>query len=224
MKCIRGVYRYDLSGTKLDLTESFELSEKNTEWVIYSKRKGATPPFLTELTCSAKTQSDLSQGEAYFQLQSNEGVSSAVFQWNRSEINVARNINGEEIQSHLPQPRPFIFFPLMRIFQGSLIHQICNKKTLVITPQITQEHKSSLFAPNTSIRESMREPDIKLHEQSTMPTRYYKVKGGPYQDSDVFWINDEDSLLTSYHTNQTDGLWTANLTKIEILSSATLTH
>ena len=224
MKCIRGMYQYDLSGTKLGLTESFELFERNAEWMIYSKRKGTTSPFLTELTCSAKAQSDLSQGEAYFRLQSEEGASSAVFQWNRSEIAVTRNINGEEIQSRLPQHRPFIFFPLMRIFQGSLIHQICHKRKLVITPQITQEHRKNLFTPTPSIRESMREPDIKVHEQSKMPTRYYKVKGGPYQDSDVFWINDENSLLTSYHTSQPDGLWTAKLTQLEILSSATLTH
>jgi len=206
VKYLTGTYHYKLAGNPASVIETFQLTKEKEKSRVTTKRVIGSGKEPTILECLSEFSACLSSGKASFSMKNGKKHCTADFKWNRNTIQTQRQRSTTRESKTYTNLDDFIFFPLMRVFQGRLIMNIRNKSTEIYTPHLNSIDDSNLFSLRRSTRISSR-----LDKNNTFSTIGYKVNGGPYSKEDTFWVNEELELLTYYKTQQQGEPWSAYL-------------
>jgi hypothetical protein len=187
-----GVYNYFLNGKHTGVTETFDIKilpdgSKQTTSIRDAK------PFNTIIKVETSEQNGAFE-TCKIVYRKDENEVEAIYEFSETRLKIRRKIEGEIIRDEtFDLPHNYVFFPLMRYFQGQTILQISQNQntSTVIVPDIqpTTDFKNLL-------RSTFDERTGKLI--STKDNLYvYSYLSKHYDDNSEFYIN-ENGLLVYY--------------------------
>ena len=116
--------------------------------------------------------------------------------------------NGEAETGQRIVGHDFLFSPLMRIYNGPIIEQLCDRghEHQILVPWIkAADQRDRLLHPQFSTRRAryIAAAEIAVDGADT-PCRQYEYSGGEYQPGTRFWVDDRGIMLR-YHWRQDQG-------------------
>lgn len=210
---ISGTYCYLLNQKKVEISENFLIENlpngyrrtfskrllKNTSLEVKALQKETR-----FLICEIKLKTDNKQVLCRYEFASNS-------------FRFFRQSNGLHQNQTFPVKEPFLFFPLMRCFQGEVILKIerMNQNVLVVVPDL--ESPENLLAP-TYDRRSAKKLERSVFRLPThrisLEADTYEYINRKYDKSSRFWISENGLLLAyTFQSNETEN-WTVFLSSI----------
>lgn len=193
-----GVYNYFLNGEPTGITESFDIEFLPDGSKITKSLRDATPFKTTISVQTFETNGEFQSSTIKFQKEEND--IEAVYEFTEKNFHILRKINGDIFQNEtLELPASYVFFPLMRCFQGQTIMQVANNRdvTTVVVPDIQTSSKiEDLLRPTFDERTAEL-----VSSNENQRIFYYLSKH--YDETSEFHIN-QNGLLTYYKFIQSE--------------------
>ena len=203
----RGSYEYCCDGEISDVEEGWEIVERGVERWIRSMRR--VPGRHTVLTVESQhRQGDWVRCNLRWRqtLDGKQTEISASYRFDERGIEVRLQNPIGKMESLRAEP-DVVFFPLMRIYSGEVVHRLRRRGAgRVLVPWIGDVGQARrLFRPDYSERrvEVVGEDRICI-DGAVRNCVEYDYSGGPYPPGTRFWI-DENGMLLRYRWQQNDG-------------------
>ncbi len=201
-----GVYNYFLNSQPTGITESFGIEFLPDGSKITKSFRDATP-FKTTIDVQTVEKNGEFQS-CLIKFQREENDIEALYEFTEMQFHILRKINGDIFQDEtLDLPENYVFFPLMRCFQGQTILQIAKNQgfTTVVVPDIQTPTNIEDF-----LRPTFDERTAKL--LSIINKLYiFNYLSKHYDDKSEFFL-DKNGLLVYYKFVQNDeNIWEIRL-------------
>lgn len=210
-----GCYHYYCNGNASGITESWEITQRGQEYHIDCVRH-ATPIGVTLRVRSVQSASGFSRCMLHW-MHEKAGYSievSADYCFDASGVTVFVHDGNEEVELREPGT-DFIFSPLMRIYNGTVIKSLvtAGEPTRVLVPWIKVADKTEcLLRPEFSQRQAqlLGEDSVRISNQD-IPCQQYDYSGGEYQPGTRFWIDENGVMLRYRWLQENSAQWDITL-------------
>lgn len=187
-----GHYSYMYEGQPSGIIESYysRYLTKEKQTLFHCIRDGRNSSYQTFLELKAQLSPNLQEGFGTLTLRDKSHSKNVQFKLTANAYQVSTQ---GKTSSH-PLNSKVIFYPLMRIFTGPVIHCIRRQQKAdikVLVPRLTQTEDPQLFRPEISIRTVTLLQDFPEHS-------VWHFVGGPYDESATFTTNKANHILRSY--------------------------
>lgn len=217
---MNGTYRYWMNGTQADITETFRItSTDGADTVIEAFRHAEAFGSQIKVVAEYK-ETQLAHFDIEWQNDNPNAVqfANAHYQFEETEINVYRNLDGREFHERLPKPEIFTVLPLLRVFTGKTIraaYQLGDgRRVPVLVPNIKNPNDNvQLLTLELDLRSvtKLESETITIADEEYLADKF-NFTGGNYDQTAKFWVAEND-LLLKYEWQQNDVFWEVKLTQ-----------
>ena len=215
---MKGTYLYFLNENPTGITEEFSVeTEPSGEIATLSIRDASD--FGTKISVRSIQQSEaFKSADIRFEQKRDDGAIDvrAVYEFSTNGLLFSRRINGEKTDDDTVDfPSHYIFFPLMRCFQGEAILRVASSGQFsnVLVPSIEDPgNTDSLLKPTFDERTAnFIEQEAVTIDGRAVDTSAYQYISKHYSENSKFWI-DDNGVLVRYVFNQSeDQVWSVQI-------------
>ena len=209
-----------MNGTQANITETFRITATaEADTVIEAFRHAEAFGSQIKVVAEYK-ENQLAQFDIEWQNDNPNAVqfANAHYQFEETEINVYRNLDGREFHERLPKPEIFTVLPLLRVFTGKTIraaYQLGDgRRVPVLVPNIKNPNDNvQLLTLELNLRSAIKleSETITIADEEYLAGKF-NFTGGNYDQTAKFWVAEND-LLLKYEWQQNDVFWEVKLTQ-----------
>ena len=209
-----------MNGTQANITETFRItSTAEADTVIEAFRHAEAFGSQIKVVAEYK-ENQLAQFDIEWQNDNPNAVqfANAHYQFEETEINVYRNLDGREFHERLPKPEIFTVLPLLRVFTGKTIRAAYQlgggRRVPVLVPNIKNPNDNvQLLTLELNLRSAIKleSETITIADEEYLAGKF-NFTGGNYDQTAKFWVAEND-LLLKYEWQQNDVFWEVKLTQ-----------
>lgn len=209
-----------MNGTQANITETFRItSTAEADTVIEAFRHAEAFGSQIKVVAEYK-ENQLAHFDIEWQNDNPNAVqfANAHYQFEETEINVYRNLDGREFHERLPKPEIFTVLPLLRVFTGKTIREAYElgggRRVPVLVPNIKNPNDNvQLLTLELDLRSvtKLESETITIADEEYLADKF-NFTGGNYDQTAKFWVAEND-LLLKYEWKQNDVFWEVKLTQ-----------
>lgn len=205
MNC--GTYEYFLNNEPTGVVETFKIEFLPDGRRLTTSVRDAQP-FQTKISVETTETNNEFQNCRIVYRKADAEIS-ADYEFSDGRFNIRRESNGRILQDEFfDLPENFVFFPLMRVFQGRTILKIAAIQdwTAVLVPDIQPATVfENLLQPTFDSRKAEKWAMGTVKYQGTLTDALvFSYLSKHYDDDSEFWIIRKNGLLFSYEFRQSD--------------------
>ncbi len=198
-----GIYKYFLNGKPTDISETFIIKYYEDDLYFFRSIR-QTEIYKTKI--SVRTYRKNGQTlNCQIDFKTDENNVRAIYEFSENSFQVVRERNGKNVSDEtFDLPENYVFFPLMRCFQGETILKVAENQTptIVIVPDIQNLNDiENLLKPIFDERkaEKIGRQTIGFHQKISVAAEVdlYRYFSKHYDENSCFLI-DKTGLLVGY--------------------------
>lgn len=214
-----GCYTYLCNDEPAGVEETWEIRYQDEGYTVDSVRCARAVGIRLEVN-SVHREGAFSRCSLHWRRQLSERAAEVSAEYSFDAAGASALIHNGSEEIALPEiSGDFFFSPLMRIYNGPVIHALCEQgESRVLVPWIKNADQTGMiFHPDYSMRQAQFVRDTELRiAGSTRSCKEFDYSGGEYQPGTRFWIDPHGVMLRYCWQQEKSAVWEVSLTDYQL--------